>query len=151
MELIGLQVFLRRHNRIALDTSVFIYELERNSKYIELTHLVFSWLEKPRHLAVTSTITMTELLVRPYRDHDIQQARNFFGMLSTYPHLEWIAPDLSVARTAARLRAAHRLQTPDAIQAATAIQYGATGVITNDSVFERVEDFETLVLEKFLV
>jgi hypothetical protein len=37
--------------------------------------------------------------------------------------------------------------TPDALEAATAVQSQATGFVTNDSAFERGELFETLVLE----
>ncbi|MGO8791679.1 MAG: hypothetical protein ACLQVL_30415 [Terriglobia bacterium] len=48
------------------------------------------------------------------------------------------------------MRARHRLQSPDALQAATAAWAKATGLITNDPVFERVEAFETFVLDKIL-
>jgi hypothetical protein len=42
------------------------------------------------------------------------------------------------------------MRTPDAIQAATAVQSGATGFISNDPVFQQVEGFETLVLDDLL-
>lgn len=145
-----LRSFLRRHRRIALDTSVFIYQLEANSRYTDLTDHIFSWLERVDHSAVTSTITMAELLVHPYRRSDEQQVDEFYALLSTYPNLNWIAPSLAIADTAARIRATHRLRTPDALQAATAIQGESTGLITNDSAFERVKKFETLVLEHLL-
>jgi len=144
------RAFLRRHERIALDTSIFIYQLEAHSRYVNLSNAVFSWVERAGHRAVTSTVTMTELLVQPYRDHDEDRADEFYALLSTYPNLEWIAPDLEIADLAARLRAVHTLRTPDAIQAATAIQAHATGMITNDSAFARVSTFETAVLEQFV-
>jgi len=72
----------------------------------------------------------------------------FYGLLSTCANLDWVAPDLEIADLAARLRAAHRLKTPDALQAATAVQTRASGLITNDPAFERVESFETLVLDR---
>ena len=90
---------------------------------------------------------MAELLVQPYRDSDEQRVDAYYGLLSTYPNLDWIAPNLNVADVAARFRALHRLRTPDALQAATAERFGATGLITNDSAFERVKAFETLVLD----
>jgi predicted nucleic acid-binding protein len=133
-----------------LDTSVFIYQLEANVRYLPLTDAIFSWLERPDSMAVTSTITMTELLAQPYRDSDDKRVDEFYGLLSTYPNLEWIAPSLEIADAAARLRARHRLRTPDALQAATAEHSGATGLITNDAVFERVRTFETLVLDRLL-
>jgi predicted nucleic acid-binding protein len=144
-----LRLFLRRHRRIALDTSVFMYQLEANVRYVALSDAVFSWLERAGQ-AVTSTITMTELLVPSYRSGDENKVDEFYSLLSTYPNLEWITPDLEIADLAARLRAQYRLRTPDAIQAATAIQHKATAVITNDPAFMRVEEFQTAVLDKFL-
>jgi predicted nucleic acid-binding protein len=143
-----LRSFLRRHRRIALDTSVFIYQLEANSRYLPFTDHIFSALERPGCEAMTSTITMMELLVQPYRDSDEQRVDEFYGLLSTYPNLKWIAPTLEIGDLAARIRAMHRLRTPDALQAATAVHARASGLITNDPLFERVESFETLVLEK---
>ncbi|HTU47546.1 MAG TPA: PIN domain-containing protein [Bryobacteraceae bacterium] len=150
MALNRLRGFLRRHRKIALDTSVFIYQLEANPRYVGLTEDVFAWLEEPASMAVTSTITMTELLVQPYRNSDQRRVDEFYALLSTFPNLQWIAPSLPIADTAARIRAEHRLRTPDALQAATAIQEEATGFVTNDSVFERVREFDILLLERFL-
>jgi len=143
-----LRSFLRRHRLIALDTSVFIYQIEANARYLDFTDHVFSWLERPGSQGVTSTITLTELLVQPYRDFDEQRVDEFYGLLSTFPNLRWVAPNLEIADLAARLRAFHRLRTPDALHAATALHTQATGLITNDPVFARVETFETLVLDQ---
>ena len=102
MGLARLRAFLGRHRRIALDTSVFIYQLEAISRYVPLTDPLFIWLQRPDSEAVTSTITMTELLVRPYRDSAQHRVDAFYALLSTYPNLEWIAPDLEIADRAAR-------------------------------------------------
>jgi predicted nucleic acid-binding protein len=90
------------------------------------------------------------LLVQPYRDDDDARVNQFYGLLTTYPHLEWIPVDLEIADIAARFRAQHRLRTPDALHAATAAGNQATGFITNDPVFKKVIEFETLVLEELL-
>jgi predicted nucleic acid-binding protein len=145
-----LRAFLRAHNRIALDTSVFIYQIEPNSRYVPVTDHIFSWLEAPTSKAVTSTITMTELLVHPYRDFDKRRVDEFYALLSSFPNLEWIPPHLDIADIAARIRAHHHLRIPDALQAATALYASATGLITNDQVFERVKGFETLLLDRLL-
>ena len=120
--------------------------MEANPRYVALTDPLFAWLERPAHTAVTSTITMTELLVPPYRDSGEERVNQFYALLSTYPNLIWMAPDLEIADIAAGLRATHHLRTPDALQAATAIRAQVTGLVTNDPIFERVEKFETLVL-----
>jgi predicted nucleic acid-binding protein len=148
--LTGLRSFLRRHRSIAIDTNVFIYALEANPRYAALADHIFSWLEQAGHTGVTSTITMTELLVQPYRAGDEQRVNEFYALLSTYPNLNWIAPDLEIANVAARIRATYGLRTPDSLQAATAVRSHATGLVTNDPVFERVDLFETLVLDRIL-
>ena len=40
--------------------------------------------------------------------------------------------------------------TPDALQAATAVHAQATGVVTNDPVFARIDSLETPVLDRLL-
>jgi predicted nucleic acid-binding protein len=138
-----LRLILRRHRRIAIDCSIFIYQLEANQRYLALADSIFAWVERAGHEAVTSTITMTELLVPSYRDNVESRIDEFYGRLSTYPNLRWNAPDLDPADIAARIRATYKLRAPDALEAATAIQANATGFITNDPVFARIEEFET--------
>jgi predicted nucleic acid-binding protein len=150
LELTRLRGFLRRHARIALDTSVFIYQVEANPRYVALTDHIFAWVERPHHAAVTSAITMMELLVQPYRDADERRVNEYYGLLSTYPNLTWVVPGLEVADIAARIRAEYRLRSPDGLQAASAVWAQATGLVTNDVVFERVRLFETLVLDQLL-
>ena len=150
MGLIRLRAFLQRHRTIALDTSIFIYQLEANARYLPLTDPIFSWIERGDSKAVVCTIAMTELLVHPHRNADQQRVESHYGLLSTYPNLEWIAPDLQIADLAACIRGLHHLKTPDALHAATAVRCGATGLITNDPIFERVETYETLVLDRLL-
>ena len=145
-----LHLFLQRHSLIGIDTCIFIYGVEGNSKYIQAAEAVFSWLERPFHSAVTSTLTMTECLVGPYRDMDEQRLNEFYALLSTYPNLQWIAPNLKIADRAARIRAEYSLRMPDALQAATAEIAGASGFVTNDPIFERLVGFETLVFDRLL-
>jgi predicted nucleic acid-binding protein len=68
-------------------------------------------------------------------------------VLATYPNLEWITADFGIADLAARYRARYSLKTPDALHAATAVRAGATAFVTNDSAFDRVQEFKTLKLE----
>ena len=146
----GLTAFLRRHRRVALDTSVFIYQLDATPGYFDVVHPIFHWLEGPAGDAVTSTVTMLELLVQPYRAADLDRVNRFYASLSTYPNLDWVPHTLAIADQAARLRAMHRLQTPDAIQAATALAAGASGLVTNDAAFRRVPELDVLLVDDLL-
>ncbi|MFZ0687545.1 MAG: PIN domain-containing protein [Terriglobales bacterium] len=141
---------LARHRLITLDTCVFIYLMERHPKYFHLASAVFERIERRECSAVASTVALTEILVQPYRNANLPQAETFYSLLTTMPNLEWVAPNLQIANSAASLRARYRLQTPDALIAATAIFRGATAVVTNDPIFTRIPSFDTLVLDRLI-
>lgn len=150
MEIARLRAFLRAHPKLALDTCIFIYQWEGHPRYSSLTDSIFEALEHSDFTAVTSTITMTEILVRPYRNGNLQEASEAFGLFSMHPGLHWVSPELEIAALAAQVRGQYGLHTPDALQAATAISAGATGLITNDAAFKRVPNFEVLLLDDYL-
>ncbi len=150
MGLEDLAGFLRRRRRVALDTSIFVYHVEGNPRYLSATDHLFAWLERPLSSAVTSCISMTELLVQPIRESDEKLVGEFFLLLTRYPHLEWMPTTVPIAALAARFRATYRLRTPDALQAATAVYSAATGLITNDVSFRRLTEIQVLVLDAAL-
>jgi len=147
----AIQRFLARHRKIGMDTSIFIYQVEGHPKYLELTRATFAWLESPSGRAVTSTITMLELLVQPYRLSDFHRVNELYLLLSRYPNLDWVEPGLGIADRAARLRAEHRLGVADAVQAATALASEATGFVSNDKTFKRMTRLDVLVLDDALI
>ena len=150
MEIAPLRAFVRKHRRIAIDTCAFIYQWQAHPRYSPLTDCMFSSLEQGEFAGVTSTITMTELLVHPYRHDDLEQVNELAGLLSMYPNLEWVPGTLATAILAAEIRANHRLATPDALRAATALHANATGLLTNDPIFKRVPGLDVLVLDDYL-
>ena len=77
-----------------------------------------------------------EDLVNAYRD-----------ILRRSPALRAIPFDRQAAEEAARLRAVHRLRTPDAIQVATAILSGASHFLTNDAALAQISGISVLVLD----
>ncbi len=99
---------------------------------------------------MTSAISMTELLVPGYREADQTRVDNFYLLLTTFPGLTWCPATVRIADMAAQFRATHRMKTPDALQAATAVDARAMGFVTNDPVFKRVAQFETIVLDDLL-
>jgi predicted nucleic acid-binding protein len=150
LEIAKLRALLAKHHRVALDTCIFIYQWEAHPVYSRLTDYIFSSLEQSDFVALTSTVTMTELLVHPYRDEDLARAHDLLSLLSNYPNLEWVSPSLEIAVCAAELRARYRLATPDAVQAATAMYANATAMLTNDPAFKRVPSLEILHLDDYV-
>jgi len=135
---------------MALDTSPFVYWLEENQKYFDVSKRIFDLVEERKTKVVTSTLTLTEALVLPYRMKDWQRVYRIHAVLATYPHLEWLPPTVDIARRAAQVRAEFNLRTPDAIHAATALMNGATAFITNDPIFRRVPSLGVLLLDEML-
>ena len=138
--------FFINHRKVYLDTSVFIYFVERHPSYFDLCDRIFKDIEEGRIEAATSTLTLIEILVQPYRLNKEELVLKFYSLFTTYPHLKWIQLTPEISDIAARLRAEHNLKTPDAVQIASALSAGATGVICNDKVFRRVKDIECLIL-----
>ena len=145
-----LQDFLKNHPVIALDTSLFIYHIEDHPRYAPLTEIIFSALEKGAINGVTSYLTLMEILVKPKADGLLQAARDYEYYLTTFPNITFYEMGLDVAKKASDLRATEQMKTPDAIQLATALLFGATAFLTNDKIFERVRGIDVLILDKFL-
>ncbi len=132
--------------RIGLDTNAFIYFLEDHPRYGSWCASLFALIERGHNPAVTSTITLLELLVQPYRDQKEELVQKIFALTSTYPKIEWVPVTLDLADRAAELRARYRLSTPDAIQLATAIGHKATRFYGNDRSLRRVKEIECLIV-----
>jgi predicted nucleic acid-binding protein len=96
---------------------------------------------------VTSTVTLLELLVQPYREQKEELAQKIFALTSTYPQIEWVPVSMNVADRAAELRARYRLSTPDAIQLATAVVHKARRFYGNDRGLRRVKEIECVIVD----
>jgi predicted nucleic acid-binding protein len=99
---------------------------------------------------VTSTLTLTEVLVHPYRDGNPDLAERYFQILLHARHLRMIALSPAIAAEAARVRADFQMKTPDAIQLATAKEGGATSFVTNDGELASIPGLRLICLEQVL-
>ncbi|TKS61690.1 MAG: hypothetical protein EWM72_00438 [Nitrospira sp.] len=136
--------------RIGLDTNIFIFFLEDHPRYGVWCASLFDRIERGHNPAVTSTITLLELLVQPYRDQKEELAQKIFALASTYPKIEWAPVTMMLADRAAELRAHYRLNTPDAIQLATAIGHKATRFYGNDRSLRRVKEIECVIVDDLI-
>lgn len=144
---VSLQGLPPERERIGIDTNLFIYFLEDHPRYGTWCASLFDRIERGHNHAVTSTVTLLELLVQPYRDQKEELAQKIFALATTYPKIEWMPVTLNVADRAAELRARYRLSTPDAIQLATAIGHKATRFYGNDRALRRVKEIECILVD----
>jgi predicted nucleic acid-binding protein len=117
---------------IALDTMVFVYHLADHPRYSALTTAVLDAVESGRLNAVTTTVTLTEILTAPAKAGDQQALQDYEIFLTRFPNLHIAPLDVEMAREAALVRGEAGLRTPDAIQVAAARLAGAEAILTND-------------------
>ncbi len=136
---------------VALDTNIFIYQLLDHPKYAPLTDLILHAVEKGRPQAITTTITLAEILTKAEQDANPQAAIDYEAYLTLYPNLTLLPIDVPLAKTAARLRAQFRCKLPDALQLAAALQVQADAFITNDRELQkRITDPQVILLDDYV-
>lgn len=129
------------NHRLYLDTNALILlnEGEGAARRV-LEQIVTAAASKPAPLLMTSALTLSELLVKPYRDGQIQLItayRSWFGGLSWLDILP-VSPE--VLDLASLLRATRPgLKLPDGIQLATALIAGASHFVSADKGLHSVD------------
>jgi predicted nucleic acid-binding protein len=141
---------IERHRIVGFDTSPIIYFIEDVSPYADLIEPVFNLLENRLLSAVTSTITLAEILTKPFAERKFGVIDEIKFLLKTFSTLSMVAIDERLAEAAALMRARYTLRLPDALQIAAAIQGEATLFLTNDKRIKRVDALEVLVLSDYL-
>jgi predicted nucleic acid-binding protein len=136
---------------VGIDTPIFIYHLEANEKYLNVSQKCLSSLENGRWHGVTSIITLMEINVHPWRVGREDVARKYETLLMNFPNLKMVDIDRDVARVAAQLRARFDIRSPDALQLASSLVMGAHGFLTNDRRLSGLASLtEILVLDDYL-
>lgn len=141
---------IEKHQIVGLDTAPFIYFIEDVAPYADLLDPAFSLLENHRLCAVTSTITLAEILTKPLAEKNYGLVDEIKFTLKTFTTLTIVAIDEKLAEAAALIRGRHGIRLPDALQIAAAIQGNATLFITNDKRVKKVDAIEVLVLSDWL-
>jgi predicted nucleic acid-binding protein len=126
---------------VVVDTAPLIYLLEDHPRFAPRFLGLFEAAEQGRLNIAISTITVAELLVGPLKQGQDALAKRYEKALSGF---ELVPVSLEIASTAARLRAATGLRLPDALQAATALEIGATALVTHDRDFSKLQGLRVL-------
>jgi hypothetical protein len=83
-------------------------------------------------LAVTSSLTLLELVVVPYRSGNRLLAAQHEAVLTQARGIRMVDISLEHLRIAAQLRAAAKIKTPEALQLGTALDQRCPVFLTND-------------------
>ena len=137
---------LTRVGTVGIDTPIFIDHVEANEKYADLTQKIFSSMELGKWQGITSTITLMEINVHPWRVGREDVARKYEAILINFPNLTVINVDREVARIAAQLRAKFGVRPPDALQVAASLVTGARGFLTNDRRLSTLQSLTDIIV-----
>ena len=100
--------------------------------------------------ASTSTLTLLETLVVPYRSGNVSLAESYEAVLANSRGLDLIELDRGVLRAAAQLRASTAMHTPDALQVASALGHRSRSFVTNDRRVPMISGLEVFQLRDYL-
>jgi predicted nucleic acid-binding protein len=128
----------------------FIYFIERHPTYRPILRPVFELLDRQSLFALSSYITLIEVLVQPIRKGRLDLAQQYRNVLVQAGNFTLFPIDQAIAEESAKIRAEHGFPTPDAIQLATALQQEAEVFVTNDNKLKRFNQLDVLVLDDFL-
>ncbi len=136
----------------ALDTAVFIYFIEESPDFLPLVAPIFEEVAAGRRQVVTSSLTLLEVLVVPYRAGNLALADRYETSLSRSRGLQLVDIGRDELRAAAQLRARHpSLRSPDALQLATALSAGCRSFVTNDRDLPPLPGLRVLQLREYLM
>jgi predicted nucleic acid-binding protein len=126
---------------VLLDTAPIIYFFEHHPTFEAHFAPVFEAHADGQIEFAISSITVAELLVRPFQRGNEALARTYRTRL-----MSWLCVEVSadIAESAARIRASHGVRLADAIQAATAIAISAAALVSNDKAFQQIPSLRIL-------
>lgn len=138
-----------RGRRLYLDANVFIYALNGFPPYAAVLVELLGAVDRGAVTAVTSELTLAEVLVIPFRHNSAEEERRCRMLLRPRPGLDLVPITRDAIEAAARLRAdVAGMRTPDAIHVATARRQGCPVLLTNDRRLKAAPDVEVILLSE---
>lgn len=137
-------------SRVCIDTAPLIYFVEQHHTYLSVVKPVFASIDAGEIEAITSTITLLEVLVQPFRTNNqalIEKYRDILLFSENFTTFEILH---EIAEEASKLRAKYALKTPDALQIAGGLFYGAQKFLTNDADLKKVQEIQIIVIADFI-
>jgi predicted nucleic acid-binding protein len=141
---------LNNIKRLGFDTAPFIYFIEQHPTYFDLMNKIIAQIDSGQIIGYSSTITLTEVLVRPKQLNQKLLEKQYSELLQNSYNFQLIPIDAKIAENAATLRSLYGLKTPDALQIAASLSKNCEAFLTNDKKLRIVQEIKILVLDDLL-
>ncbi len=119
--------------KIYLDTNIFIYVVEGHPTYAQPLMELFERLELDAVQAVTSELTIAEVLVKPLIDNRSSLVETYKSLLGPGSGIQTLPIDRNTLLLSSQTRAQFGGRAFDAIHVATAMMARCSCFITNDA------------------
>lgn len=136
---------LNNLKNIALDSNIFSYQFHQDPTFGLLTKQIFDALSQDRLQALTSVITLIEVLSVKASLSKLAQLKE---LLLRTPNLTVLEVNQDTAYEAAKIRRKYGFRLPDAIQLATAKLSRAKAYITNDQRLKSYKGLKIILLSE---
>jgi predicted nucleic acid-binding protein len=135
-------------NRVYLDTNIWIYALEGYPLFVQDLTQLLQTIDQGNLSAVTSELSIAEVLVKPFQNQDLIQQATYKQVISSSQNLSVIPVNRQILIEAAKLRANVNIKLPDAIHAATALLTQCSTFLTNDQRFQVIPNLTVVLLSQ---
>lgn len=129
---------------VGIDTNVFIYYFQQHPQFGYKAKNIFQSVTTGEIKAITSIVTLIELLSLGGPDEDIEKLKTVY--LQT-PNLKTFDITQTIGIEAARIRRNYGYRIPDSIQLATSLYAKASVFITNDKRLQGFKEIEIRLLK----
>lgn len=141
---------IKKLQPVFLDTSCFIYTMENSPKYNLATRSVLNAITDKKIKAVTSIITLAEVLRKPFENNDLLLAQMYHSVFTQTPNLETIELDIKLSIDAAKIAADYKFKLPDSYQFAVAEKLNCKSFLTNDKDLKKFKGLNVVVLDELV-
>jgi predicted nucleic acid-binding protein len=134
--------------RLYIEAAPLIYYVEENPDYVARMDAIVDAIEHLSIEAVSSVITLTEVLAQPIKLGNAKLDQEYRDILLNSEGYSLLAITAQIAESAADLRARYNLRTPDALHVATALDAECDAFLTNDKGIKRVSEIVVWILDE---
>lgn len=139
---------LKGIQRLYIETAPLIYYVEENPAFVAKMDAIIDAIEHSSIDAVSSVITLTEVLAQPMKLGNASLEQEYRDILLNSGGFRLLPISAQIAEAAADLRARYNLRTPDALHIAAAINAGCDAFLTNDKDIRRVTEIVVWTLDE---
>ncbi len=132
-----------------MDTNIFIYAIEGYPEYQSILTSLFSLFDEGTYSAVTSELTLAEVLIKPMKENKKEIQQLYEELLRPSDVLTISTIDRQILIDAAKIRASSdTILLPDAIHLASARNQNCSSFITNDKRLRKIDSFQVVILSE---